>query len=450
MVEELPVAIIGAGPVGLAAAAHLAARGLPFVVLEGGPEVGHAVRQWGHVRLFSPWRWTLDRTAGRLLEQAGWRAPDGEALPTGDELVERWLVPLAAHPRLAPALRLNARVIAVGRRDLDKTRSAGRERQPFALQLASGELVEARAVIDASGTWLQPNPMGAGGYPLPGEAAHRERIATGIPGVLGRARQRYAGRRTLVVGSGHSATNTVLDLLRLQDGAPTTRVSWAMRREALATVFGGGEADALPARAALGRRAREAITAGRVELLAPFRIREVKAGDGALLVAGDLGGHAFALATDEAVVATGFRPHLEMLREVRLDLDRWLEAPRALAPLIDPNLHSCGTVPPHGARELAHPEAGFFIVGTKSYGRAPTFLLATGYEQVRSVAAALAGDAAASARVELELPETGVCGGAGGDTCCGGPPAAGIEACCARDAEAKARGAAGCGCHAGA
>jgi thioredoxin reductase len=436
MVDELPIAIIGAGPVGLVAAAHLAARDLPFVVLEVGPEAGHAVRQWGHVRLFSPWRWLVDRRAGRLLADAGWQAPDGDALPCGDELVDRWLAPLAAHSKLAPSLRLNAQVIAVGRKDLDKTRTAGRERQPFALHLATDEVIQARAVIDASGTWLRPNPMGAGGYPLPGEVVHRTRIATGIPDVLGSARARYAGRRTLVVGSGHSATNAVLDLLRLQTDAPATRVSWAMRRETLAGVFGGGEADALPARAALGTRAREVIAARRVELLAPFRIREVTAGGGALLVAGELGGHAFAHATDEVVVATGFRPDLEMLREIRLDLDPWLEAPRALAPLIDPNVHSCGTVPAHGARELAHPEPGFFIVGMKSYGRAPTFLLATGYEQVRSVTAALAGDAAASASVELDLPETGVCGGAGDGACCGDPPPVGTAACCGRQAEA--------------
>ncbi|SCF83810.1 hypothetical protein GA0115254_118614 [Streptomyces sp. Ncost-T10-10d] len=84
-----------------------------------------------------------------------------------------------------------------------------------------------------------------------------------------------------------------------------------------------------------------------------------------------------------------------------------------LAPLIDPNQHSCGTVYPHGAKELAHPEQDVYVVGMKSYGRAPTFLAMTGYEQVRSVAAALAGDNEAAERVELTLPETGVCGGAG-------------------------------------
>ena len=157
---------------------------------------------------------------------------------------------------------------------------------------------------------------------------------------------------------------------------------------------------------------------------------------------------------DELIVATGFRPELSFLRELRISLDPALECPSLLAPLIDPNEHSCGTVRPHGARELAQPESGFYFAGMKSYGRAPTFLLITGYEQVRSIVAEIAGDHEAAARVELVLPETGVCNGPGpvsnaavGKTdCCGGPAAKGTDACCADDASAKAAGSSGCGC----
>lgn len=155
---------------------------------------------------------------------------------------------------------------------------------------------------------------------------------------------------------------------------------------------------------------------------------------------------------DELIVATGFRPDLAWLRELRVELDPALECPPALAPLIDPNAHSCGTVRPHGAVELAHPEPDFYIAGMKAYGRAPTFLLATGHEQVRSIVAEIAGDHAAARRVELMLPETGVCstrpgGPAVADSgCCGGPAPAAVDACCADDARAKASGEAGCGC----
>jgi hypothetical protein len=155
---------------------------------------------------------------------------------------------------------------------------------------------------------------------------------------------------------------------------------------------------------------------------------------------------------DRIIAATGQRPDLSLTRELRLELDPWLESARALGPLIDPNEHSCGTVPPHGFRELSHPEHGFFTVGIKSYGRAPTFLLLTGYEQVRSVVAAIAGDIKSADKVVLVLPETGVCSGpdvtaeGSGQGCCGGPAPAGIDACCVLDAKSKAAGKAGCGC----
>jgi hypothetical protein len=155
---------------------------------------------------------------------------------------------------------------------------------------------------------------------------------------------------------------------------------------------------------------------------------------------------------DELIVSTGFRSDFSFLSELRLRLDPAIEAPVALAPLIDPNEHSCGTVRPHGARELAHDEPGFYMAGMKSYGRAPTFLMMTGYEQVRSIAAELAGDKEAAARVELVLPETGVCTRGGVESaeaasgCCGGPAKEELSACCAADETAKKAGASGCGC----
>jgi hypothetical protein len=252
--------------------------------------------------------------------------------------------------------------------------------------------------------------MGAGGLPAHREAACAQWIATGIPDVLGRDRARYANKTVLVVGSGHSAINVLLDLLALREAAPATRLLWAMRREHIAAVFGGGQADALPARGQLGQRAQKAVEEGWITTLTPFHIGVVlSTPTGRVIVAGQLGAQEHRVEVDEIVVATGFRPDLSMLREVRLAIDPWLESVQGLGPLVDPNLHSCGTVPPHGAKELAHPEQNFFIVGMKSYGRAPTFLLATGYEQVRSVVATLVGDHTAAARVELQLPHTGIC-----------------------------------------
>ena len=454
MTGSLPVAIIGAGPVGLAAAAHLLARGLAPLVFERGAGVGTSLKAWGHVRVFSPWAYNIDAAARTLLEETGWSAPNPKALPLGGEIVRRYLEPLAAHPALAPHLRFGAQVSAIARHGLDKMSSEGRADTPFAICWRDANGAEhrslARAVIDASGTWSQPNPMGADGLPVPGEEEAAAHVAYGIPDVSGAERETYSGRRVLVVGSGHSAINVVLDLLRLQEAAPATRVTWALRRNRMEKLLGGGLNDALPARGALGLAATQAIAAGRLDVLAPFAAERIVGGAAGLDVSGRLGTEPWTGTVDRIVVATGFRPDLALLREVRIALDPAVEAPPALAPLIDPNLHSCGTVPPHGAAELAHPEPGFYIVGSKSYGRAPTFLMATGYEQVRSIAAEIAGDHDAARSVHLVLPETGVCSAApvtaGAAGCCGGPAPRDADACCADDAQAKAEGKDGCGC----
>ncbi|HKI03529.1 MAG TPA: FAD-dependent oxidoreductase [Thermoanaerobaculia bacterium] len=407
---KLPVAVIGGGPVGLAAAAHLLARGEEPLVLEAGPRVGASIREWGHVRLFSPWRYVVDSASAELLKRTGWEEPGPDEYPTGQDLLERYLEPLAATPELAARIRLGARVKSVTRLGFDKMKTAGREKAPFLLQVRTAdgreEAIRARAVIDASGTWTRPNPLGASGLPAPGERALADHIFYGIPDVLGAHRSRYAGRRVMVAGSGHSAFNALLDLVTLAGEAPGTEIVWAVRRANLGQVFGGGQNDALAARGELGTRVRNLVESGGVRIATGFRVAELRADEQGVTVVGE---DASLPPVDEIIATTGFRPDLSAVSELRLALDPAVESPIALAPLIDPNLHSCGTVRPHGAEELKHPEEGFYIVGMKSYGRAPTFLLLTGYEQVRSVAAALTGDWKAAREVHLELPETGVC-----------------------------------------
>ncbi len=459
----LPIAVIGAGPVGLAAAAHLVTRGLTPVVFERGAVAGATVAEWAHVRVFSPWEYNIDSAARALLEQAGWRAPDPDHLPTGEEIIRDYLAPLAAHPAIEPAVRYGAEVVSVVREGHSKLAGEGRDEAPFVIVWRDGagarHRVRARAVIDASGTWVRPNPIGLDGLPVDGETENRDRIHYGIPDILGARRAQYAGRHTLVIGAGHSAINAALDLMDLQDEVPETRITWATRSGGIARLLGGGLNDALPGRGRLGLRAEEAVRSGRVELLSPFAVLGVAAAGDALAVQALSQGQPASLVVDSIVVAAGFRPDFAPLSELRLSLDPVVEATPALAPLIDPNLHSCGTVRPHGAVELAHPERDFYIVGMKSYGRAPTFLMATGYEQVRSVVAELAGDHAAARDVRLKLPETGVCrtdaapapvslvgADTGGGGCCGGPPRANADACCRADEAAKDAGETGCGC----
>jgi len=430
------VAILGGGPVGLAAAAHVLERGMTPVVLEAGPEAGHAVRQWAHVRMFSPWEYNIDKAAERLLAATGWNSPQADRYPTGGELVERYLEPLATRTPLKDHIRTSSRVVSVARAGFDKVKTKGREAAPFEIRYRNGagpKTMTADAVIDATGTWFSPNPAGANGLPALGERELRQRIAYGMPDVAGTARARYLGKTVAVLGAGHSAIGTLIDIARLQDEQPATQAIWLLRGDQPEKAFGGGANDKLAARGALGSAFAALVASGRIKVETGFRLAEMSEIDGRLrLSAGSAccGRH---VAADELVVATGFRPELDMLRELRLSLDPALECPPELAPLIDPNLHSCGTVRPHGARELGQPESGFYFAGMKSYGRAPTFLMLTGYEQVRSIAAELAGDHEAARKVELVLPETGVCSTSGGPAveaagCCAPQPKKG---CCA-------------------
>jgi len=444
------VAIVGAGPVGLAAAAHVLERGLTPIVLEAGLDVGQAVRQWDHVQLFSPWEYNIDRAAARLLATTGWNSPEPEQYPTGAELLERYLEPLASKTVLAAHIHTSSRVTGISRVGFDKLKTKGREAAPFEIRYQNGQgprIVRADAVIDASGTWHSPNPAGANGLSALGEKQAADKIAYGMPDVLGKDRARYAGKTVAVLGAGHSAIGTLTDLARLATQSPKTKPIWLLRGNDPAKAFGGGANDKLSARGELGAAFAALVSAGRIEVQSEFRVSHLAADGPRLIVGADAGGRE--VIVDELIVATGFRPDLDFVRELRIQLDPAIECPVALAPLIDPNEHSCGTVRPHGARELAQHEPGFYFAGMKSYGRAPTFLMITGYEQVRSIAADIAGDREAAERVELVLPETGVCNRSAApdaNSCCGGPALSDVDACCVADANAKQEGKTGCGC----
>ncbi|MFJ4865330.1 NAD(P)-binding domain-containing protein [Streptomyces sp. NPDC088748] len=432
--ENLPVVVIGTGPIGLAAAARLIERDLEPLVLEAGPAAASAVRDWSHVRLFSTWSEVVDPEAEKLLAPTGWVKPDGATYPSGGDWAELYLQPLA--DALGRRVRYNATVTGVSRAGRDRIVDADRDAQPFVVHLAGPgrreERIFARAVIDASGTWSTPSPAGGSGLAALGEKAASDRISYRVPDLKDPAvRARYAGKRIAVIGSGASAFTALAYLADLAKDEQGTHALWILRRGISGSTFGGGEADQLPARGALGLAAKAAVDGGYADAVTGFRTDAVERDtDGRLILVGEDGRRLDPV--DEVIVLTGFRPDLTFVDELRLGLDERLQAPTALAPLIDPNQHSCGTVYPHGVNELSHPEKDVYLVGMKSYGRAPTFLAMTGYEQVRSVAAHLAGDQEAAERVELTLPETGVCGGAGlfdepaatdetGGGCCAAP-----------------------------
>ncbi len=237
LIENYPVAILGAGPVGLAAAANLIEYGLTPLVFEADAAVAASFRDFSHVKLFSPWRYNIDRAGRRLLEDTGWSSPDADAIPTAGELLRDYLEPLAALPAIADNLKLGSRVIAVARRGCDKVKSEGRERAPFVIRVEQGgEIREylAGAVLDATGNWSRPNPLGANGLPAIGEVRLASRIRYGMPDIAGDLRSRYLGKTTLVgrrpfgggfagrlvgTGGGRSGHHAALGLARLQSGA---------------------------------------------------------------------------------------------------------------------------------------------------------------------------------------------------------------------------------------
>ena len=278
---QLPVAIIGAGPVGLAAASHLVKHKLPFILLEAGSNIGANILTWGHVRLFSPWRYNIDKAALSLLEQGGWEKPDFDELPTGNELVQKYLQPLSNMSEIQPSLYLDTKVLSIGKKNMDKMKNINRENVPFVIHAEKDgvyQTFEARAILDASGTWGNPNPANANGIWLKEEKFLKDHIFYGIPNILGKEKERYANKRTAVVGAGHSAINALLELAHLKETFPETEIVWIMRRKSAEEAYGGEEKDALEARGALGSRVHKMVDEGKIQVATPFRIQSIKSG----------------------------------------------------------------------------------------------------------------------------------------------------------------------------
>jgi len=388
------LAIIGAGPIGLEAAARALEKGLDVHVFERG-EVGAHVLAWGHVRLFSPWRDVIGPASARLLATHGWTAPDPDARPTGAELAERVLQPLAATPELKDRVHTHAQVVHVSRRAMLEHEHAAdadaRRAQPFRLMVrdAGGRenVLHAFAVIDASGVYGCPNWAGSGGIPARGEAYLAPQMSYRCDDVRGLTRARHAGRRTLVIGSGATAATTITELAALADEVPGTTAVWAMRGDG-ARFADERDADTLAPRAELFAAARALLAGGHPAITGATNV--------------EVDGFEFNTAThryritlagaerarveevDEVVINAGFGPDTSFVSELQLHLDWATRAPMALASAIRA---AQGEPPAPDARLLEHPEPDFWILGAKSHGRMNTFTLAHGYAQVAAVLA---------------------------------------------------------------
>jgi cation diffusion facilitator CzcD-associated flavoprotein CzcO len=410
------LAILGAGPIGLEAALAAAEAGLPFTLYEAGDQVAANVRAWGHVRLFTPWEMNVSPRMRRHLAAAGEAAPPGGmAAPTGRELAELVLDRVAALLSVAPRLRLGTRVLAVGREGLlkhEEIATAERGRRPFRLLLAvadGAERVEhADVVLDATGTWGHPNSLGDGGIPAPGELQLGGEIGRAIPD-LTREAAAWAGRTVLLAGAGASAQTAARDLAELARSAPETRVLWALRRAQPS--WGSPSGDPLPERARLAAAAAElaagaspAVTVERgVVVEAIARAGDGSAGRFVVTLRGSAPAHGGdgdpengsgvrrrQVTVDRVLSLTGAVGDHQLYRQLQVHECYATCGPIKLsAALLGAAAGDCLQQTSHGVEALTNPEPGFFILGSKSYGRNNTFLLRVGWEQVDEVVSAL-------------------------------------------------------------
>jgi hypothetical protein len=246
-----------------------------------------------------------------LLRETGWNNPDPDQYPTGGELFEHYLEPLATRTKLAEHIQTNARVISVARVGFDKVKTVGRDKAPFEIRYRNGKgpsTTRADAVIDVSGTWGMPNPAGANGLDAIGEVEHAERIAYGMPNVFGAERTRYAGKVVGVLGAGHSAVGTILDLAHLKQAEPQTQVVWLLRGDNPEKSFGGGANDKLAARGELGKVFADLVQGGGVRVEAGFRLTHIDAKGEKLRLGVGSPCCGRNVEVDELIVATGLRP----------------------------------------------------------------------------------------------------------------------------------------------
>jgi hypothetical protein len=388
------MAILGAGPIGLEAAIYARALGYDPVVYERG-DAGEHVRRWGFIRLFSPWKLETSPLGLEEVRRSGGTEPDPESCPTGLELIESYLAPLARS--LGDRLRTGVEVAAISKVGLLKGENIGgrlRARAPFRLLLRkNGEEEEALAdiVIDATGVYGNPSYLGDGGIPALGEIAARDAIRYHLADVNGEERAEFAGKSVLVVGAGHGAATSLLDLAALAADAPGTEVIWA-RRSTGPDPLPVLAADPLPERSRLGREANRiaAEPPPGVTVLSGVAVQSIARREGRLAVTFrpiDGGALPYTAAVDRIIANVGYRPSMAMLRELQVHYCYASEGPMSLAAALlgQGRGGDCLLQSSHGAETLKNPEPGFFIAGAKSYGRRNDFLLRVGREQVRDI-----------------------------------------------------------------
>jgi thioredoxin reductase len=372
---DLPrVAVLGAGPVGLEAAAHAAHLGYPVTVYDRG-DVAEAVGQWGHVRMFTPFGMNCTPLGLDLIrkEHPQHALPGPGDLLTGNEYRDAYLVPLALTSKLGDAVKTRTFVVTVGRAGILKTDPADdpkRAAAPFRLLLRDDKgaerFEEADVVLDCTGTYGRHAWLGDGGIPAAGEIAAEKQISYGVDDVLGRRKAQYAGKSVIVVGGGFSAATTVCALAQLAEENPATWVIW-LTRGPRSTPLPRNPADPLRERDRLAARANNLATRGdgNVEYHAQVLLDEVTCHgpDKGFRVAGRGNGKPVVWEVDRVIGNVGYLADTNLTRE----------------------LH----VAEFASGAVRQPEPGYYVLGTKSFGRDSSFLLKRGFEQVKEVMAML-------------------------------------------------------------
>ena len=386
------LAVLGAGPVGLETALAAAEHGLDFTIYDAEPTVAGHVRDWGHLRLFTPWDMNVSPRMRRALEGEGAEVPAGAGIPTGHELADRLLEPVAGGRNVAPRLRLGTRVKAVARDGLLKHEEIATDRRgahPFRLlvQDADGREGVERAdlVFDCTGIYGNPNSLGDGGIPAPGEAALDERIDRRLPDVA-RQPEAWAGRTILLTGAGHSAQTAARDLAELARDGSGTRVIWAIRSGD--PDWGAVDDDPLPERTSLNAAAAElaAGASGAIETRLGHVTEAVRADGGDRICVTLRNGTPEDVVVDRVLALNGGVGDFSLYRQLQVHECYATAAPMKLsAALLSAGGGDCLEQGSHGPDTLTNPEPGFFILGAKSYGRNSQFLLRVGWEQVDDV-----------------------------------------------------------------
>ncbi len=399
--QKRNILIIGAGPIGLEAALYANRLGFDVLVLEKGEPANH-IRQWGHVRLFSPFSMNHTPLGREVVLSQGRELPEGEEYITGRHYVEAYVNPLANSSQLKPLIRPHTEVLAVGRRHILKNEHIGnghRIQEPFKILVRNAdgkeEYVYSDIVIDCSGSYSQPNWLGDGGIPAIGELENRHRIQYWLENINGEAREKYSGKTTLLVGGGHSAANTVVALASLFKEAPQTRVIWTTRQ--------GGEAplksvenDPLMERDRIVQEANALVSHPNVQWIKEAIVEAVAYDEAKrqFRVTLNHAGKIEVVTVNHLIANVGYVPDNRLYQELQVHECYASRAPMKLAAalLSEDSSADCLTQSSKGPEVLKNPEPNFYILGMKSYGKNTNFLLRVGYEQIRDVFQLITGD----------------------------------------------------------